>query len=379
MDLSNVVFIENKKSGKKKKNEKRTMVPPKHNEPWTKRKFGKLYRYCQYCKYWALHQPGEGKNCKRVLVDPVNDLMNSFGGKGSFQSSSWFDSGGGSTNGFVGKPEPSGGTPSFGIPNNPPFDFSNLGKSSVFGASNSLFSVGKKASNQTFSLGQPFGGTTSKMSPYGGEKRSSSLFVDNGKFCADNMSVPSRSFAAGEVLKTSPFGNQPTESCLFERKSNSPFADVKTSRNDFFTPARREPNPWQQPSIDPTQGLWTLNAQPNPPNTLYATPPRSPAQGSFLGFGHQQSLAGHTQTKSVCPTYQMEMEMEMGTAYAPVTPPIPTETISPPHFSPYPQITTPPLAASALAMPSFCTSDMFSLQMTALEAKRQEMERFLGR
>lgn len=103
MDLSNVVFIENKpkkknRKGRKGKQEEKTsekwnLVPPNAGEPQSKKVHGKVYHYCHQCKFWALHQPGKGKNCKSASSG-MGELMQAFGNKqNSFQSSTWFDNG----------------------------------------------------------------------------------------------------------------------------------------------------------------------------------------------------------------------------------------------------------------------------------------------
>lgn len=56
----------------------RNKVPPKNGAPKTKRHGGKTYHWCPHCNFWSFHKPGKGKRCQ--AVDPLNHLLNYFGG-----------------------------------------------------------------------------------------------------------------------------------------------------------------------------------------------------------------------------------------------------------------------------------------------------------
>ncbi|CAB9501162.1 mRNA cap guanine-N7 methyltransferase [Seminavis robusta] len=44
------------------------LIPPGPDEPREQNRHGKVYYYCDHCQFWALHQPGQGKNCKNKTV-----------------------------------------------------------------------------------------------------------------------------------------------------------------------------------------------------------------------------------------------------------------------------------------------------------------------
>jgi len=189
-----VVFIDGNsgKSGNEK--EKWTTVPPKAFELWTKKKNGnKTYQYCQYCKYCTLHQPGQGKNCKKRM-DPLADLLQSFGGGHNNASvgHSWpANQGEKNGGGFTTK-----GTSGFGSPIS--------ADPSIFGKSRSCF-----GSNRGFSFG---GGQT--PSPIGPTRPpfEARNFAEEGSRspstspCDNSLLGPTRGLTEKKMIGSAAFG-----------------------------------------------------------------------------------------------------------------------------------------------------------------------------
>jgi hypothetical protein len=280
MDLSNVVFLENKPServgaGNKNDDTKEwNKVAPKPGEPTTKHRRGKTYHWCSHCQFWALHRPGQGKACKGGgTLDPLKNLTEGFNNSNNREgfarqqagSNNMFGSSGNNYGMFGSQPQQQQGM-SFRAPgNHRPFGQPLPAETPIFGTAANNINTDKKQ----WQFG--FGNASQESLP---------------KPLANSPSRQPAAFGAG--IKPSPFvfGTGATPTFGGASQESSPFV-FGSSRNQQTTTTFGTEQ--QQRHLFGTGSFGTNPQKTAVGGSPFGEPPGASAFGSRVGVGSSSS------------------------------------------------------------------------------------------